>query len=91
MRPRVTAILVARNGGEYLERTLKSLALQSQRPDSFIFVDAGSTDDTAARLAQSAPAQFVQADGVRSLRQSGLLKVMQGLTSLEEVLAVTNE
>jgi type IV pilus assembly protein PilB len=28
---------------------------------------------------------------VRSLRQSGLKKVMQGLTSLEEVLAVTNE
>ncbi|MGI4778858.1 MAG: type IV-A pilus assembly ATPase PilB [Janthinobacterium lividum] len=41
----------------------------------------------------SAPdiARQAQADGVRSLRQSGLLKVMQGLTSLEEVLAVTNE
>ena len=32
-----------------------------------------------------------EAEGVRSLRQSGLQKVMQGLTSLEEVLAVTNE
>jgi type IV pilus assembly protein PilB len=31
-----------------------------------------------------------EADGVRSLRQSGLQKVRQGLTSLEEVLAVTN-
>jgi type IV pilus assembly protein PilB len=30
-------------------------------------------------------------EGVRSLRQSGLQKVRQGLTSLEEVLAVTNE
>jgi len=30
-------------------------------------------------------------EGVRSLRQSGLLKVRQGLTSLEEVLAVTND
>ena len=30
-------------------------------------------------------------EGVRTLRQSGLLKVRQGLTSLEEVLAVTNE
>ncbi|MDB5732611.1 MAG: type pilus assembly ATPase PilB [Variovorax sp.] len=30
-------------------------------------------------------------EGVRSLRQSGLQKVMQGLTSLEEVVAVTNE
>ena len=32
-----------------------------------------------------------EAEGVRSLRRSGLHKVMQGLTSLEEVLAVTNE
>lgn len=30
-------------------------------------------------------------DGVRDLRQSGLLKVRQGLTSLEEVEACTNE
>ena len=32
-----------------------------------------------------------QREGVRTLRQSGLQKVKQGLTSLEEVLAVTNE
>lgn len=30
-------------------------------------------------------------EGVKDLRRSGLLKVMQGLTSIEEVLAVTNE
>ncbi len=30
-------------------------------------------------------------EGIRDLRQSGLLKVKQGLTSLEEVMAVTNE
>jgi type IV pilus assembly protein PilB len=30
-------------------------------------------------------------EGVRSLRQSGLSKVRAGTTSLEEVLAVTNE
>jgi type IV pilus assembly protein PilB len=30
-------------------------------------------------------------EGVRDLRQSGLLKVKQGMTSLEEVEAVTNE
>ena len=30
-------------------------------------------------------------EGVRSLRESGLQKVKLGLTSLEEVLAVTNE
>lgn len=36
-------------------------------------------------------AQQAEAEGVRTLRQSGLQKVMQGLTSLEEVVAVTNE
>jgi type IV pilus assembly protein PilB len=30
-------------------------------------------------------------EGARDLRQSGLLKVKQGLTSLDEVMAVTNE
>jgi len=30
-------------------------------------------------------------EGVKDLRQSGLLKVKQGITSLEEVMAVTNE
>jgi len=28
---------------------------------------------------------------VRTLRESGLLKVKQGMTSLDEVLSVTNE
>jgi type IV pilus assembly protein PilB len=36
-------------------------------------------------------AEQSEKEGVRSLRQSGLGKVKQGLTSLEEVLAVTNE
>ena len=35
-------------------------------------------------------AEQAKADGVRSLRESGLLKVRQGMTSLEEVLGVTN-
>jgi type IV pilus assembly protein PilB len=35
-------------------------------------------------------AEQAKSEGVRSLRQSGLHKVRQGLTSLEEVLAVTN-
>jgi len=36
-------------------------------------------------------ARQASAEGLRTLRQSGLQKVKQGLTSLEEVLAVTNE
>ncbi len=36
-------------------------------------------------------AEQAQKDGVRDLRQSGLLKVKQGMTSIEEVLSCTNE
>jgi type IV pilus assembly protein PilB len=36
-------------------------------------------------------AEQARREGVRDLRQSGLLKVRQGLTSLEEVMACTNE
>ncbi|MCO5108521.1 MAG: type IV-A pilus assembly ATPase PilB [Burkholderiaceae bacterium] len=36
-------------------------------------------------------ARQAQIEGVRDLRRSGLMKVMQGMTSIEEVLGVTNE
>ncbi len=36
-------------------------------------------------------AQQAQREGVKNLRQSGLLKVKQGVTSLEEVLGCTND
>jgi type IV pilus assembly protein PilB len=36
-------------------------------------------------------AQQSESEGVKSLRQAGLQKVRQGLTSLEEVLGCTNE
>jgi type IV pilus assembly protein PilB len=36
-------------------------------------------------------AREAERNGVNSLRRSGLLKVKQGLTSIEEVLGVTNE
>jgi len=36
-------------------------------------------------------AQQAQRDGVRNLRQSGLIKAKQGMTSLEEVLGCTND
>jgi type IV pilus assembly protein PilB len=43
-------------------------------------------DGSALEIAKQA-----KVEGVRSLRESGLHKVKMGLTSLEEVLAVTNE
>jgi type IV pilus assembly protein PilB len=36
-------------------------------------------------------AKQAQREGVRDLRQSGLVKVKAGLTTLEEVISVTNE
>jgi type IV pilus assembly protein PilB len=36
-------------------------------------------------------AEQARADGVRDLRQSGLVKVKAGVTTLEEVISVTNE
>ncbi len=36
-------------------------------------------------------AEQARREGVRDLRRSGLIKVMQGVTSIEEVLGVTNE
>ena len=48
-------------------------------------------DAEAERLTQEAKAEQASFEGVRDLRQAGLLKAKQGLTSLEEVMAVTNE
>ena len=36
-------------------------------------------------------ADQAQKEGVRDLRQSGLIKVKLGVTSLEEIEAITNE
>ncbi|MDE2368909.1 MAG: type IV-A pilus assembly ATPase PilB [Burkholderiales bacterium] len=44
------------------------------------------TEGTALDIAKQA-----EADGVRDLRQSGLIKVRAGVTTLEEVITVTNE
>jgi type IV pilus assembly protein PilB len=43
-------------------------------------------EGTAMDLAAQA-----QKEGVRDLRQSGLIKVRAGMTTLEEVISVTNE
>jgi len=47
-----------------------------------IILSEGTAMDIAAQAAK---------DGVRDLRQSGLVKVRAGVTTLEEVIAVTNE
>jgi type IV pilus assembly protein PilB len=47
-----------------------------------IILDEGTAMDIATQA---------QRDGVRDLRQSGLIKVRAGVTTLEEVISVTNE
>jgi GT2 family glycosyltransferase len=65
MQPRVTAILVARNGAEFLEHTLAALQSQTRPPDATVFVDAASQDSSAELLANAGPTQFVSDTGKR--------------------------
>ena len=59
MQPRVTAVLIARNGAQYLPRTLAALAAQTRRPDRLIPVDAGSSDRSGDLLLEAAPGQLI--------------------------------
>jgi GT2 family glycosyltransferase len=62
MQARVTAIIVARNGAAHLQRTLEALRGQTRQPDTVIAVDCGSTDSSAALLAEYGPSHFISAD-----------------------------
>ena len=66
MQQRVTAILVARSGAEYLQRTLAAVDRQARRPDFLIAVDAGSSDNSGSLLAAAGPAQLVAASAKAS-------------------------
>lgn len=59
MHPRVTAIIVARNGADHLKRTLAALGAQTKKPDAVIAVDCGSQDDSGVLLAEFGPTQYV--------------------------------
>lgn len=61
MRARVTAVLIASNGADFLPRTLAALEAQTRQPDTLIVVDAASTDSSAALLAGIRPTHFVSA------------------------------
>jgi GT2 family glycosyltransferase len=59
MQPRVTAILVVRNGEHWLDRTLMALASQTRPADAQVLVDCSSTDHSAEKLATASPTQYV--------------------------------
>ncbi len=61
MQPRVTAVLVARNGAQYLPITLAALAAQTRRPDAVIPVDVSSSDLSPELLLAAYPTQLVRA------------------------------
>lgn len=50
MRTRVTAILVARSGGEWLDETLAGIAAQTRTPDRIIAVVNGGRENLAQKL-----------------------------------------
>lgn len=54
MRTRVTAILVARHGGEWLDQTLAGLAEQTRQPDRLLVVVNGGRDGIAQQLRATA-------------------------------------
>jgi len=59
-RPRVTAVLVAANGGEQVDRTLDALVAQTRHPDNLVVVDLGSTDGSTADIALGGSAGLVR-------------------------------
>src|SRR5690554_8156023 len=61
MRQVVTVVLVARNGEDYLERTVAALAAQTRTPDAVIAVDVASGDRSTQLLGKANPAQLVGA------------------------------
>jgi GT2 family glycosyltransferase len=66
MQPRVTVVLVARNGAEYLPRTLAAIAAQTRRPDRVVPVDAASNDRSGDLLVDALPGQLITTPGRRS-------------------------
>lgn len=59
MRIRVTAILVAQQGGEWLDQTIAGIAAQSVAPDAIIAVNNGGSDRVGEQLLASGAERVV--------------------------------
>ncbi|WIB76333.1 glycosyltransferase [Curtobacterium sp. MCPF17_002] len=59
-QPRVTAILVAANGADHLDRTLDALAAQTRHPENLVVVDVGSTDGSTTDLSFGGSAELLR-------------------------------
>lgn len=63
MKTRVTAIVVARQGGEHLARTLDALSKQTRQPDVVIAIDNSAKETAKPQLATFGAAQVLTASG----------------------------
>jgi GT2 family glycosyltransferase len=63
MSPTVTAILVARAGGEHLAQTLVALASQTRRPETLVIVDNGSRGSVASVLREAPEHKLITMPG----------------------------
>ncbi len=61
VRPKVTIIVVAHDGGEYLERTLEAVARQTFTAHETIVVDTGVTSRVTGSPSGSGPTQHIAA------------------------------
>jgi GT2 family glycosyltransferase len=74
MQPRVTAIVVVRNGARWLDGTVAALAAQTRPVDAIVWLDAGSTDESRDRMPEGAvraPAQSFGASIASAQRYVG--------------------
>jgi GT2 family glycosyltransferase len=65
----VTAILVARNGAQYLPATIGALRAQTRPPERIVAIDAASSDASLALLREQLPDALVVSAGKGSLAQ----------------------
>ncbi|MFC6236028.1 hypothetical protein ACFPZL_13140, partial [Leucobacter soli] len=63
MQTIVTTVLVARQGGDWLDQTLAALRGQTRRPDRLVAVAAGGGDRLARQLADGGAERIVTAPG----------------------------
>ncbi|MBK0417696.1 glycosyltransferase [Leucobacter sp. CSA1] len=59
MRTRVTAVLVAHRGGEWLDQTIAGIAAQTRRPERLLAVANGGSRDLTEQLRSAAPERII--------------------------------
>lgn len=80
MRTRVTAILVAHRGGEWLDQTVAGLRAQTLAPDAIIAVNNGGSEKVGTQLLESGATRVVGLTGRMPFGQA----VARGVQAAEE-------